>query len=601
MKKFRLISILLSICLMLCAFGPLNVSAADGDLVFDMDFSGVNPANTNTIGLKAKSGYGESFEIGIGEPNDAVAATKKQFRNFYGDTVDYISFTKQGTDPYAVRIRDDSLANKSFTAEFWMRVKDSTTSTNRVLVAVAGGAEADNYQGNATYIEYYGRPYYNPGTGAKWFDLSDTEWKHVAMVRTISNGTVGYSVYVDGAHIGTKEAAAMTVATEEKASVFLSTMFKNYGNAYTAENLDFASVKIYEGARTATQIANDFSSEKATYSLPWDGVNVTFKDVDEPVLGMEKGGEVKTAANSVYGTGWEGVFDIDTAVTNKGGSYKAYRDANGYLTFDFEGTNYTHSTMEAKMPLPTVYKSGTYTIQLGIYAPNGLTENQLFENVLRFDGTVASKPVMETSYISGHTAIDGIRADGSKSGRKTEKHANDCFYVRAVYSAPSATADWNIKLYNDSQEYGTLIMETTLPRSVVGDLKGSMWRMWASASYGEKYKDTEVKFAYIKVGANPFAIGDIALTDADGGIITEIAGNNTINYDVPVGGSASTVIVAVYDGTELETVKTHNWNGTGNVTGKFENLDVTGEGKIKVFMWGKNFDSLKPRCDFVVK
>lgn len=239
------------------------------NLVFDMDLSNVDKTDTFSAGLKGKNGIGDDFAIFLKGTTSELIETKK-FKNIYGEDIDYISFTK-GTNPYGIRITDESLAGRSMTAQFWIRAEDNSSANIVHMIGGTGTAESDFYS-NTLQVAWNGTSgaYWKNGSQPDYFSLDATEWKHITIVRDVNetSNTVKYSFYVNGELSHSKgEFQPVSFNGEERAGLQFGAKFGTaFGEVYSPDKLELASVKIYDGVRPASRIKFDYMTEADTYS-----------------------------------------------------------------------------------------------------------------------------------------------------------------------------------------------------------------------------------------------------------------------------------------------------------------------------------------------
>lgn len=239
------------------------------DLVFDMDMSDIDKTDTFSAGLKGKKNIGDDFAIYLKGTTTELLEAKK-FKNQYGEDIDYISFTKDA-NPYGIRITDDSLANKSMTAQFWIRAEDNNAA-NVVHLIGGSGTEENDFYANTLQVAWNGMSgvYWKNGSQPDYFDLDATEWKHITIVRDVNetDNTVKYSFYVNGelSH-NNGEFQPVSFNEEEYAGLQFGAKFGTaFGAVYSPNKLELASVKIYDGAKPASRIKFDYMTEVNIYS-----------------------------------------------------------------------------------------------------------------------------------------------------------------------------------------------------------------------------------------------------------------------------------------------------------------------------------------------
>lgn len=276
-KPSKWLSLCLVLAMMLSVITVGGVSAAEGELAFELNQSAFDASaeNGSARGLTDAVGSDNTIQLwcaykpGYGSP--ATRLVQNSFTNLTGGETDYFTMHWDGpNDGKASRrlaVALPSLANKSITAEYWMQYVDIQWSSLLAIRPIDGAESAAqsayvNAVGNQKTVQLRA----NMSKDDTPYALDNGTWHHVVLQRELEevDGAIKTTakLYVDGAYRGSNSGTA--AAIEETAAYV-------YAGAYTASEycptvLSLAGLKVYEGALSAETVAAHYAAEKDTYT-----------------------------------------------------------------------------------------------------------------------------------------------------------------------------------------------------------------------------------------------------------------------------------------------------------------------------------------------
>ena len=294
MKKInKLISLSVIICLLISSICVLNVSAAAGDLLFDMNLSGFQKGEQGTSWGITNNGSTENVDIKLNDGTPTGNITLESFTNVKGEDVPYLNYNqiqKAGTYKGSnannrIWIESEAWANQKLTAEVWLKA-EPTSATADELLRLYGEDDDDRSSLDRVInvdINTEGSWMIDSTTstdvaaGVSATNASNGKWVHVAITRGLTSTNTGGStniyLYVNGTQINTNGRGLKAV--DEKVAGLLLGTYRVSSTDYAPHNFGVASVKIYEGKLTSTQIKNHYNAEVDDYTLAPETLEVT--------------------------------------------------------------------------------------------------------------------------------------------------------------------------------------------------------------------------------------------------------------------------------------------------------------------------------------
>lgn len=298
MRVNKLLSILVTLCLLVSTLGTVVLADTTEKLLFDMDISKfergaageswgiVNKGvASETLTIKANDGLNSSGTVQTG------TITKESYTNAKGETVNYLLFDQLKTDVgnYTstanlnshLWIEDSKWAEQPFTAEVWMKASAPTNNTTSSLFRVFGAENTDRstysnsyFTGahaktdNSMVLSVYPLSTSSSNTTqytTKSMAFTDGEWMHVTIKKEYaSNGNTKPTILVNGEALGGTQ-----YYTKNKTEVASGLLFGNAAKdtvKASPDNMGIASIKIYDGVLTTAQIKAHYEAEVYDYT-----------------------------------------------------------------------------------------------------------------------------------------------------------------------------------------------------------------------------------------------------------------------------------------------------------------------------------------------
>ena len=259
-KQGRLISLILSACFLMSAAG-ISASGAEAEPLIDLDVSGYLQSE-----MKGVTNQGSSQTAAVAVTSDSAAAiTKHEFVNVQNQSVPYLTIHGAKQKERALRVADTALANRSYTAEFWVKRESTQWSYFLSLLGFDGNGECYAEQSvyifssdhNALLIRAGSKGSQN-GAG-NW---AKDEWLHLVVTRSLTesgaNTKTAGGLYFNGVNYNDSNATAETV-TESSAGVIVGAYAQT---DHVCSSISVASLKIYDGILTADEMKAHYAAEK---------------------------------------------------------------------------------------------------------------------------------------------------------------------------------------------------------------------------------------------------------------------------------------------------------------------------------------------------
>lgn len=332
MIKNKSLALFLMISLLLSFIGVSSASAEEPALLFDMDLSKFEKgAAGESWGIKNKGVASETLVI---KANDGLTdagtqtgtITKESYTNAKGKTVDYLLFDQQKTDSGAYTetpnlnnrlwIEDTAWAEREFTAEVWMKANTPANENASALFRVFGD-EADENDDRSTFSNAYytalraktdssmilaiypysvnGQTLYTTNTNT----FANGEWLHITIKKEYhSKGNLQPTILVNGEKLINTQYYA-----KDKVEVVSGLFFGETSNTSvkgSPDDMGIASIKIYDGILTNTQIKEHYDEEKVDYIL-LQGETEVCVDGESVVIDVSNYAKDEAASGTVTG------------------------------------------------------------------------------------------------------------------------------------------------------------------------------------------------------------------------------------------------------------------------------------------------------------
>ena len=244
----------------------MAIQYANGKIVTDGLVLCLNAADKNSY-----PGSGTTWTDISGNGNSGTLTNGPTF-----NSSGYFSF--DGVDDFV----DTSLnLNQTMTINMWYRRKKESTSGNNIIIH----ASAYNYPASSTWFDLnVGDPYYGSGGTIEIWAYSElngsrqdfvispypasiyNRWRNICIVFNNSTGTA----YMESTLIGSSTPAftAWDTATTRVPLEFARGRFYEFnGGSYTYTQCDIAAIQVYNRALSATEILQNYNSQKSRFSL----------------------------------------------------------------------------------------------------------------------------------------------------------------------------------------------------------------------------------------------------------------------------------------------------------------------------------------------
>lgn len=209
-KQGRLISLILSACFLMSAAG-ISASGAEAEPLIDLDVSGYLQSD-----MKGVTNQGSSQTAAVAVTSDSAAAiTKHEFVNVQNKSVPYLTIHGAKQKERALRVTDTALANRSYTAEFW--VKRESTQWSHFLSLLGFDANGERYAEQSVYIFSSDHNALLIRAGSKGSqpnagDWAKDEWLHLVVTRSLTesgaNTKTAGGLYFNGVNYNVSNAMA---------------------------------------------------------------------------------------------------------------------------------------------------------------------------------------------------------------------------------------------------------------------------------------------------------------------------------------------------------------------------------------------------------
>ncbi len=632
MKFSKILSLILAVGMLLSCMG--NIAFADEaavsvpTLVYDMDLTGYDIKTNTCIPNSVSQGSTATFTPGY---NGSYRI--QNMLNTNGDNVPVINFLKNNS---TITFESADLANKSVTLEVWANIDLGTAGWQNIMVIQGedstitddpetadneqrvNGTKLFGYSPTASAYDYLlfgfqgqNSRYRKDGNvrtvaGAKTGDgtqFASGEWHQFILVRDMSDeNSVVHSLYCDGDLWIQDEVNEKKPETDVTLTLSALKEFDCF---------KISDVKIYNGAKDATSIKNDYSSNKSLLtekplsdSLVFDADMDASKE-DQPLLSQvvlsdtAKSGYLVENINKTHKGSFVGA---ELSKIN----YAQFKDDSGYLYFcdsKLANKSYTVDTWlnvgvdhsSYGTPVPVFEISGWTGTTLSKTTPtiNSAVTSTCFNGNGNMKYTFGATNGGTTILKKGTFIHFAITREFTNDGKINVKYYvnGDLKHEEVLTSATEETAGWIIR----SGIKGILHIK---------DLKLADVRL-----YGERVLDeAQIKALYTtekdKYSYPTYTVSETCtITDTSDAAITEPETQleNGFKFSTGITSNAKAkTVVALYKNDTLYDYKVIDYNKGTTIDAAFDTVayDATAAWKIKVMLLD-GFTNLYPMTQAV--
>lgn len=303
MKKVKRMLSAALVCMLLVLSVSVPTVSADVAPVFQLDMSAFDATaeNGTSRGLTDSIGTANSISLfcpyrpGYGSP--AIRLQKDSFANLGSGTTEYITMywsrAWDGKTDRRLAVTLPELADKSLTAEFWMRYKDVQWSSLLSIRPENATANVQSVYMNAVGTKTTVQLRANGSNDNTQYLADNDSWHHVVLQRELTEAdgqmTTTAKLYVDGVYMGSN--AATSAPLSETAAVVYAGAYES--SQYCPSELSVASLKVYDGLLDADTVSSHYVAEQANFTeakgpevlstSPADGGEV---NADAAVIGL---------------------------------------------------------------------------------------------------------------------------------------------------------------------------------------------------------------------------------------------------------------------------------------------------------------------------
>ena len=274
MKKIgRTLALCLTFAMLLSTCIVTGVSASAEPLA-DLNFGTAVQSGITVSGITNK-GTSQTTEIAITAGSEGRFLAES-FINADGVSVPYLRSIPTGAGNILrnLTVMDTALANRSFTAELWIKIDSLTTWSQFINMTGFGedkaitGAATQNVRIFPTNPSYSNFSVANSGEGGcSGAGTFTNQWKQVVVTRqlNVADGktTTTGAVFINGQNHNGKSGTAVDTVEEAYAGMVLGSYTST---AYQVKDYSVAAFKLYDGVLSNDEIAAHYAAEKDTYT-----------------------------------------------------------------------------------------------------------------------------------------------------------------------------------------------------------------------------------------------------------------------------------------------------------------------------------------------